>query len=203
MEDFVYSHYTLPEGVTVETVEGGNKYKGRVWQELARQIFCEHGPEGSYREIEHFESGAPFIYGSGNRISISHTPGCFVAASMPLPESADPAFFTPLAAPGIDVERKDRSKVKDLRERFLNSAELSLVNPDSVEANVLAWTCKEAMLKAYMNPTVNWRDNIVIEKLPEKGNPGKGRLTFGNETVEFRLFLLPSDEFQITLALPV
>lgn len=154
----------------MEAVTGGSRYKGRVWLEIARQIYCENGRD-DYRDIGHFASGAPFIYGSDERISISHTEGCLVVATIPVAAESNLGVFSPATALGVDVENRRREKVTGLRERFLSQEELSLIPADSTEANIVAWTCKEAMLKAYMDPAADWHNNIIIRKLPVPVKP--------------------------------
>lgn len=192
--DFVYERSFTPEGVKIETVTGGSRYSGKVWRQIAMQIYCENGKDG-YREVGHYPNGAPFLYGTDDRISISHTEGCLVVATLRRgPEDAERLF-------GIDVEPSDRRKVVDLRERFLTEEELALVPADSVEANVVAWTCKEAMLKAGMEPAINWHRDIVITALPEGGKEGSGFIRLNGERHDFRLSTRRYDGFIVTLAL--
>lgn len=187
--DFIYERKKLPGGVKVEEVTGGARYKGKVWREMARQIYCENGKDG-YREIGHFQSGAPFLYGEDVTISISHTDGCYVVATVQGPRKV-----------GVDVERADRAKVKDLRERFLSEQELSLAEADSTEANIVAWTCKEAMLKASADAGIDWRHDIRIDSLPvPDGQPGEGTVTSGGDTLRLSLQTYRSGPFIVTVA---
>lgn len=197
--DFIYERTRTPSGVKIETVTGGNHYKGKVWREIARQIYCENGKD-DFRDIGHFSSGAPFIYGAAERISISHTEGCFAVATVPASPDADLSSFAPECAVGVDVESADRRKVMDVRGRFLSDAETVLVPSDSVKANVIAWTCKEAMLKAALDPSVDWRENIVITRLPAPGSPGRGYVVLKGERKEFLLETIETEGFFITIA---
>ena len=197
--DFIYERRRLPIGVKVEEVTGGGRYKGRVWLEIARQIYCENGKDG-YRELGHFASGAPFLYGADERISISHTEGCLVVATKAVAPDTDLREFTPNAALGVDVERSDREKVAALRERFLTDRELKDVVPDTLEASIIAWTCKEAMLKAVMDPAIDWHHAIEIKKLPTLSEEGRGVVSRGDESLEFRLYTYRSEGYIITVA---
>lgn len=164
--DFTYQRYRLPGGVKIEEVSGGSRYTGRVWTEIARQIYCENGKEG-YRDLGHFQSGAPFLYDEDARISISHTYGCLVVATLAVSPDVNLSEFSLEAALGVDVERADRRKALELRERFLTDEELKLLTPDSVEQAVAAWTCKEALLKASMDSSINWKEDLRILRMPE------------------------------------
>lgn len=197
--DFIYERNKTPHGIKIETVSGGSRYKGKVWREIARQIYCENGKE-DYREIGHFSSGAPFLFNSDEHISISHTEGCMVVATVRMNPDAEKGEFDPAAALGVDVERADRKKALELRERFLTAPELSIVSADSVEENITAWSCKEAMLKAFMDPAIDWLNNITIKKLPSSGNEGRGIVKSGEDIFEFRLYSYRYEDFIITLA---
>lgn len=186
--DFIYERFKTPDHIKIETVTGGSRYKGKVWLQIALQIYCENGKEG-YREIGHFSSGAPFLFGSEEKISISHTERCLAVATLPEP--------APL---GIDVERADREKVMGLRERFLTEEEQKIVARDSIEANIIAWTCKEAMLKAGMDPKIDWHHNIIINALPSFESPGSGFIRIGEETISLRLATMIRDGFIISTA---
>ena len=197
--DYVYERFKTPFGVKIETVTGGSRYSGKVWREIAMQIYCENGRNG-YRDIGHLPSGAPFIYGSDERISISHTDGCLVVTTIPLTPERSVSDFAPSNAIGVDVERADREQAHKLRERFLNEEELKRV-PDTPEASLTAWTCKEAMLKAGMNADINWRDDIVIEALPTVDREGRGFIRIAGEKHTLRLHTLSLPPFLLTVAL--
>lgn len=198
--DYIYERIKTPSGIKLEFVTAGSAYKGKVCLEIARQIYCENGKD-DYRELGHFPSGAPFIYNEEVRISISHTEGCLAVATIPVASDANLSEFTPSTALGIDVEKADREKVVKLRERFLAESELPLVPADSVEANVIAWTCKEAMLKAGMDPLIDWRNDIIITSLPSFEREGSGFIRLNGEKFEFRLLTLRYEGYIVTTAL--
>lgn len=197
-EDFIYERQRIGK-VKLETVTDGTRYKGKVWYELARQIYCENGKD-DFRDIGHFASGAPFLFGEDVRISISHTQGCFAVATINVPEGTDLSVFTPEAALGIDVEHADRSKASELRERFLSQDELKMLPESSVENDLIAWTCKEAMLKAGMDSSIDWRNNIVITQLPAFSTPGSGHIFLNDQIIKFTLTTLSLPPFIITIA---
>ena len=197
--DFIYERFKIPRDIKIETVTGGSAYKGKVWKEIAMQIYCENGKD-DFRDIGHFASGAPFIYGEDSRISISHTDGCLAVATMKVSPDSLLSEFTPETALGIDVEKADRDKVLKLRERFLTDEELKIIPQDSVEANIIAWTCKEAMLKAGMDSSIDWRHDIVVTRLPSPGKDGEGFIHLRGEKWTFHLHTLPYEHFIITVA---
>lgn len=167
MEFIYWRHPTLP-GIKVEEVTGGGRYSGKVWFEMARQVYCENGRE-EYREIGHYKSGAPFLYGYAGRISVTHCAGMFAVATLPATPEVNLCEFSERAALGIDAERADRSQVLKIRERFLSDNELNVISADDVQENVLAWTVKEAAYKAMLTHRLDFRENIQIKKMPELG----------------------------------
>lgn len=166
--DFIYWRHPTVPGIKVEEVTGGDIYKGEVWREMALQVYCENGRE-AYREVGHYPNGAPFLYGEASRISITHCEGLLTVATLPPTPEVELSSFSQRAAMGIDAERRDRAQVLKVRERFLSEDELSLADADDVEANVLAWTVKEAAYKAMLSPGLDFRKDIRIVKMPVPG----------------------------------
>ena len=206
--DFIYERLKTADHTKIEIVSGGNRYKGKIWREIAMQIYCENGKD-DYRDIGHFPSGAPFLYGADERISISHTDGCLIVATIKTPENVNLSEFSPQTALGVDVEKDDREKVMGLRERFLTPDELKLVPEKSLEPNIIAWTCKEAMLKAGMNSEINWHTDIVITNLPviktdgfspDSATSGEGYIILGGNQINLRLFSYRSEGYITTIA---
>lgn len=217
-EDFIYwRHPTLP-GIKVEEVSGGGACSDRIWLEMARQLYCENGRE-NYRDIGHYHNGAPFLYGENCRISVTHCKGLLAVATLPSTPEVDLAEFSERAALGIDAERIDREQILGVRDKFLSEREKEMVEADDVKANILAWTLKEAAYKAALRPGLDFRNDIVIEKLPKPGPPtpvyrpedfdasGRGEgfrdCDYGEicvaGEVRFRAFSYLSDECIVTL----
>lgn len=167
MEDeFVYWPHPTPVGVRVEEVFGMESKSGRLWEEMAKQIYCENGRD-VYREIGHFSNGAPFLFGQTARISITHTGHLLAVASLPKTPEADLSKFAQRTALGIDAERNDRTQVLKIRDRFLNDEEKDLIKADDLQANIIGWTAKEALYKAAMTEGLDFRTDIIIKSLPE------------------------------------
>lgn len=211
--EFIYwRHHTLP-GIKVEEVCGAEDKPLKLWLEMARQVYCENGRE-AYREIGHYHSGAPFLMGESTRISITHSGRFFAVATLPPTPEVDLAVFSERAALGIDAEKGDRDQVLKVRDRFMNSDELQMIPKEDVKANVMAWTAKEALLKASMNPEVDIREDLVIVSLPkigpavtvydhEKFDPirtGEGRVRIAGDWVRLVLYSYESEGYIVTLA---
>lgn len=188
-DEFVTWRHKTPVGVKVNEVFGMESKSGKVWLELARQIFCEQG-EHDYRVIEHFDNGAPLLEGYPGRISITHTSHFFAAAILPKTPEVDLKSFSPRACMGIDAEPLDRSQVLKVREKFLSAEELEMIPENNLEKNIIAWTAKEALYKAALTSPFDYRNNIKLIELPEiEENPevinpsslGKAQLIFPSE----------------------
>lgn len=201
--EFIYWRHLTPVGIRVEEVCGGEDRTGAVWRALAGQVYRENGRNG-YREVGHRESGAPYIEGGEERISVTHTTGLLAVASLPRTPEADLEQFSTRTALGIDAERWDREKVCSLRERFLSEEELALVPEGDVKAGILAWTAKEALYKAALTPGLDFRRDIRIISLPdsETGALGKAWIKPGKESeeVEMDLYAYTSEGSCVTLA---
>lgn len=166
MEDFIYWRHPSIPGIKIEEISGGTRYSGTLWLEMARQVYSENGKD-EYREIGHYPSGAPFLYGSTSRISISHCKGLLVVATLPPTPEVNLIEYSDRAALGVDAEDADRSQVLKIRERFLSDDELRMIAEDDVKLNLIAWTCKEAIYKAALHPGLDFRNDIKILRLPK------------------------------------
>lgn len=138
---------------------------GKLWRDMAMQIYCENGVDG-FREIGHFANGAPFLFGLTSRISVTHTAHLLAVATLPKTPEANLSQFAPRTAMGIDAERLDREQVLRVRDKFLSDEEKAIVSEDSLEANIIAWTSKEALYKAAMTEGLDFRNDITIKSLP-------------------------------------
>lgn len=210
--EFVTWRHNTPVGVKVDEVFGMDSKTGKVWKELAMQIFCEQGD--NYREIDHFPNGAPFIYGVNARFSLTHTTHFLAGAILPKTPELNLENFNPRSAMGIDAEPLNRTQVLKIREKFLSESELILIDKEDIEANIIAWTSKEALYKAAFTPGLDFRENIriielpVLDKSPEIKKPVKtGTAEFmipidGKiETVEMILYSYESYGCCVTIAL--
>lgn len=209
--DFIYWRHLTPVGIKVEEVSGAEQRRQSVWLAMAMQIYGENGDE-EYRKTGHFASGAPFLFGDTCRISITHTGHFLAIASLPRTPEATLGEYSPRTAMGIDAERLDREQVLKVRERFLNSDELARIAPDDLEANIKAWTAKEAMYKAAMTEGIDIREQLRINTLapfglpaaiPGAGTPhvGKGEVILPEgKKEEFDLYCYESEGCCVTIA---
>lgn len=206
-EDFIYCRHRTPAGIKVEEISGSEQRSGAVWRAMALQVYKENGRDG-YRDIDHTESGAPLLYEGDERISVTHTAHLLAVATLAPTPGIDLEQFNLRTALGIDAEDKGRAQVLKVRPRFLSEAELASIPEDSVEQNILAWTVKEAVYKAALQPGLDLRD-IRIESLPEIAADAEQReVRFGEASaeikdygrVQFQLYSYRSAECIVTLA---
>lgn len=189
MTELIYWSHKLPHRIEVVEISGGEGASATLWKALALQLIAEHSADG-YRQIDHYRSGAPFFAEEEQiRISVTHT-GNFMAVAMlpPAPEALPDSFVAGYAL-GIDAERKDREQVLRIRDRFLSDTEKEFIAADDVEANILAWTVKEAAYKAMLTPGLDFRRDIIIISLPETASRRKGEAICKLAETEVRLTL--------------
>lgn len=201
--EFIYYRHTTPVGIKIEEISGYEQKSGKIWCELARQVYCENGKNG-YRFINHYPSGVPFLEGESSRISISHTNHMFVVASLPSTPEANLEEFNVRTALGVDVERKSRGQVLKIRDKFLSDVELNSIDSEDVEKNIIAWTSKEALYKASLIEGIEFKSRIIITQLPDLHSDGKGKAyIIDNEKnkIDFLLYsYISDDEYIITIA---
>ena len=193
-DEFVTWRHKTPIGVKIDEIFGMDSKSGKVWLELAKQIFSEQS-DTFYRVIDHFPNGAPFLEGYPGRISVTHTNHFLAVASLPKTPEINLELFNPRAALGIDAESIDRTQVIKIREKFLSPDELEMIGEEDVAANILAWTIKEALYKAALTPGLDFKENLKIKKLPvvlaepdskpEKDSKGNIRDSFGEAVIIF------------------
>ena len=99
----------------------------------------------------HDKQGAPSVEGEGVNISITHTHQLVALA-------VDDSQII-----GIDAELADRQQVIKVRDKFLNDKEKQFIAEDDLAAHVIAWTAKEAIIKAERNSALDWTDGICLD----------------------------------------
>ena len=104
---------------------------------------------GYEAQVGYRQDGAPFLFGSSLHISISHTRdyAAVIVGEQPV---------------GIDIEyRSDR--VWKIRERFLSSEELAMLDPtNEVEQLLICWCVKEALFKLLGQQSVDFREHLRV-----------------------------------------
>ena len=102
--------------------------------------------------LSHTHQGAPVVDGlEGLNISITHT---MHLVALALNDSA---------VIGLDAELADRQQVLRVRDKFLNAGEQQFISPDNQQAHIIAWTAKEAVIKAERNSAIDWTGGICLE----------------------------------------
>lgn len=200
--EFIYCRHKTPVGIRIEEITGFEHKSGRVWEIMAKQVYCENGRDG-YRAIDHYDNGAPFLIGEDCRISLSHSGHLLVVATLPRTPEQDLSKFSPRAALGIDTEAVDREKVVALRSRFLSAEELAMIPENDVAANITAWTAKEAMYKAMMTGGFDFREQIIIDLLPDANGSelGSGHVTSADGSrTNFILYSYMLQRYVVTVA---
>ena len=101
--------------------------------------------------LSHTPKGAPCVDGIDVNVSITHTPQLVALA------------WSEDGAVGVDAEAIDRRQVLRVRHKFLNAGEQRFIDADDLVAHIIAWTAKEAVIKATRDNTINWTDGICLE----------------------------------------
>lgn len=151
-----------------------------------RLLLCE--AFGRPVALSHDQQGAPRVEGETMNISISHTP-LMVAMAL----NADCVI-------GLDAEQMDRPQVLRVRAKYLNTSEQQFIAPDDLPAHVLAWTAKEAVIKAERNSAIDWTDGIRLEPFAVDAVETSMMAHCGN--LSYTLTTRPVDGHFLTLALP-
>lgn len=165
------------------------KAESRKTEYMVERILLDEAV-GKPVKLLHDANGAPHIDEIGN-ISISHTVGLVGVA------------VNENHAIGIDIEHK-AARVLRVRNKFLDDEEIGKIASDDVDANLVAWTAKEAMYKLVPMAGISMRDNLHIE-LPENGLCGAeleyaGSAYYGNTRLGIRLTTCVMDADVITFA---
>ena len=94
---------------------------------------------------------APCVEGLSTNISITHTPHLVAVA------------INEQQVIGLDAEQTDRRQVLRVRDKFLNDREKQFILVDNLDAHIIAWTAKEAIIKAERNSALDWTGGITLE----------------------------------------
>lgn len=138
--------------------------------------------------IEHDGQGAPFVAGSDVNISFTHTPRLVALA------------WDEREVIGIDAEQADRRQVLRVRDKFLNAAEQQFIAPDDLTAHVVAWTAKEAVIKAERNSAIDWTEGICLAPFAVSHDETVLSARCGDR--DYRLVCRRLENHMITLAVP-
>ena len=134
-------------GIPVEDLEGLPVKRQR--EKAAEMLLLCHAL-GRPVKLGHDKQGAPAVEGEEVNISITHTPHLVALA------------VDDKQVIGVDAEQKERRQVLRVRDKFLNTSEQQFINPNDLEAHVIAWTAKEAIIKAERNSAIDWTEGIRL-----------------------------------------
>jgi len=84
---------------------------------------------------------------------------------------------------GIDIE-KFRPKILNISKKFVSSSELKLIKENSIQNITKIWTIKEAVYKAFGQPGIDFKKNIIIETLDREFNKASVKV-FKNKIIEY------------------
>ena len=104
---------------------------------------------GEKATLNHHENGAPYIMESDMHISVSHTHGAVCIAI----NNVNPV--------GVDIERIGTRVIK-VRDKFLNEMEKRWLAADNINANLIAWTAKEALFKVIPESGIDFREHLSL-----------------------------------------
>lgn len=138
--------------------------------------------------LGHDEQGAPFVEDHDIHISITHTMG-LVALALD-----DEQII------GLDAEQIGRRQVIRVRNKFLNASEQRFIAVDDLDAHIIAWTAKEAVIKAERNSRIDWTEGIRLE--PFVTDAEETRLVARVGDRRYHLLSRPIEGHYITLAVP-
>ena len=139
--------------------------------------------------LSHSEQGAPSVDGEKVNVSISHTMRLVVLA------------LSEEHVIGIDAEQMVSGQVLKVRDKFLNDSEKAFIDSSDRDAHVMAWTAKEAIIKATRNSAIDWTDGICLD--PFTPDPIETSFTARCGDWCFHLTTRQLEGHYITLAIPV
>ena len=139
--------------------------------------------------LRHDAQGAPSVEGETANISITHTMRLVALA------------VNENQVIGLDAEQMDRSQVIRVRDKFLNAAEQQFIAPDDLPAHIIAWTAKEAIIKAERNSALDWTEGIMLEPFAlDTPMPDEITLAARCGTLRYRLTTRPVADHYLTIA---
>lgn len=173
------------KGIPVEDLAGLPPKRQR--EKAAERLLLCHA-FGHPVTLSYTEQGAPYVEGSDVNISISHTMRLVVVA---LSENH---------VIGVDAEQADRQQVIKVRDKFLNANEKQFIAPDDLAVHIIAWTAKEAIIKAERNSALDWTEGICLEPYTPDPVETVMKARCGSRCYQLTTRLL--DRHFITLAVP-
>ena len=173
-------------GIAVEDLQGLPVKRQR--EKAAERLLLCHA-FGHPVTLSHDVQGAPRIDDEAVNLSITHTPRLVVVA------------LNDKLVIGIDAEPMDRNQVVRVRDKFLNDSEKQFIAPNDLPAHIIAWTAKEAVIKAERNSALDWTDGIVVEPFAlDRPMQAEITLTARCMSRRYRLVICPVAGHYLTVA---
>ncbi|MEQ8908242.1 MAG: 4'-phosphopantetheinyl transferase superfamily protein [Vicingaceae bacterium] len=132
--------------------------KRRIEWMSVRYLLNEIVP--AYNDLYYDEFGKPYFKELDYHLSISHS---FHRIAVSIDRKENTA---------IDLQHIT-SKIKRIRNRYLNEEEYTLVSQDDILQLTLAWSIKEALFKVYGKDDIFLKPNIRLLSLEFKKNKGR------------------------------
>ena len=173
------------QGIPVEDLE---KLPAKRQREKAAELLLLCRAFGRPVTLLHDGQGAPSVQGTDVNISITHTMKLVALA------------WDKAQVIGLDAEQCDRKQVVRVRDKFLNASEQQFICPDDQTAHVIAWTAKEAVIKAERNSAIDWTDGIVLAPMAATADETTLQARCGDH--RYRLICRRVAGHFITVALP-
>ena len=173
-------------GIPVEDLEELPAKRQRE-KAAERQLLCH--AFGRPVTLLHDGQGAPSLQEIEESISITHTMKLVALA------------WNEDCVIGLDAEQDDRSQVVKVRNKFLNASEQQFIQPGDLAAHIVAWTAKEAVIKAERNSAIDWTDGIVLEPFEVQAGETSFFARCGDR--RYRLITRCTEGHYITVAVPV
>ncbi len=149
-----------------------------LWHALGRPV-----------TLSHMGQGIPVIDVEDMNVSITHTMRLVVLA------------LNEKQIIGVDAEQADRQQVIKVRDKFLNANEKQFIALGDLAAHIIAWTAKEAVIKAERNSAIDWTEGIRLEPFTPDPVETVFKARCGSQCYQLTSRLI--EGHFITLAVPV
>lgn len=162
-EDFFLKKVPLQNNIT--------HWHKRLQHLAGRYLLQVLYPGFPYHLIEIADTKKPYLPDEEYHFSISHC-GDFAAVIMSEHQRV-----------GIDIELISK-KVALIQHKFLSGQEQSLFKKNDLQQLTLMWSCKEAVFKWFGNGGVDFKRNIMLQKIEGTGERGVVKCLFSKDQIE-------------------
>jgi phosphopantetheinyl transferase len=150
-----------------------NELRKRQWLAYRRMV-CEM-LDTRQAPVHNDAEGKPLIVGYPHKISVSHT------------ENYASVIISETHEVGIDIERL-RTRILRIREKFLSSKEMDMLQEGDLGKPTILWCAKEALYKLYGKRNLDFRKQISLDNFDIR-HPGSfgGKIIVGDIERHYRL----------------